>query len=283
MPDATESTSNIVSQTPNLSPTEVGSVIGNVPFGALLSSVANAIAEAQANLDNNSLRVAEMFSGNMVLRDPKTLLPIDENGAVPHRSEAGVYYDTAGNKFTPRTVDTRVQFGRNIDGTANRLSMLELGFTPNFYQFVETLIEVKISVSLTKGLDGTTKNQGDITNTVDKSTTEHHSSSHSYGGWWWRGSSTYSQDIVHKDVQTTTTPVDATFAAKYNYAIEASSLVRTKLVPVPPPPILEQRVRQLMEIERAIFDRAAAAAGSTSTTGAGSTGSTGAGSTGRTP
>ena len=34
-------------------------------------------------------------------------------------------------------------------------SMLELGLTPTFYQFVETLIEVKISISITKSKEST--------------------------------------------------------------------------------------------------------------------------------
>lgn len=264
MPDATTGTNDIAANTPNLDPMQIGSVIGNVPFGSLLGSVANAIAEAQANLDNNSLRIAEMFSGRMIMRDPETMLPIDMNGKKPTRTGAdGVYYAGADGSvpFEPATIDTRVQFGRNVDGTANRLSMLELGFTPNFYQFVETLIEVKISVTLTKSLDGTTKNQGNISTTEDHSTETRSQGSYSYGGWWWshhRGS--YSSSTVHKDVKTVTTPVDATFSAKYNYAIEASSLVRTKLVPVPPPPILEQRVHQLMEIEKALFQQELAAA-----------------------
>lgn len=255
---ATESTESIATGTPNLDPTQVGTVIGNVPFGTLLGTVANAIAEAQANLDKNSLRIAEMFSGNMMLRDPVSMLPIDANGAQPSRMGAdGVYYKDATTEtpFQPVMVDTRVQFGRNNDGSVNRLSMLELGFTPNFYQFVETLIEVKISITLTKGLDGTVKNKGPVVKTEDHSTSVSQDYSHNYGGWWWGGHSSGHYNSVHKDVTAVTTPVDASFSAKYNYAIEASSLVRTKLVPVPPPPILEQRVRQLMEIERDLYQR----------------------------
>lgn len=262
---AAEQTAGVAKNTPNLDPTQVGTVIGNVPFGTLLGNVANAIAEAQANLDKNSLRIAEMFSGNMVLRDPVTMLPIDANGKAPKRMGAdGVYYASEDEgdtePFTPVMVDTRVQFGRNLDGSVNRLSMLELGFTPNFYQFVETLVEVKISVTLTKSLDGTTKNKGNITDTTDKSSHVSANYSHGYGGWWWGGHSSWSYNSEHKDVRTVTTPVDAAFSAKYNYAIEASSTVRTKLVPVPPPPILEQRVRQLMDIERQIFANEVAAA-----------------------
>ena len=45
----------------------------------------------------------------------------------------------------------------------------------------------------------------------------------------------------------TTTPVDATYSSKYNFTSEGSSLLRTKLAPIPPPTILEERIRALVE------------------------------------
>jgi len=47
----------------------------------------------------------------------------------------------------------------------------------------------------------------------------------------------------------TTTPVDATYSSKYSYSAEGASLLRTKLVPVPPPPVLEERIRRLLQDE----------------------------------
>ncbi|WVM90436.1 hypothetical protein UMZ34_09950 [Halopseudomonas pachastrellae] len=41
--------------------------------------------------------------------------------------------------------------------------------------------------------------------------------------------------------------MDASYASKYSYSAEGSSLLRTKLSPVPPPPILEERIRAMME------------------------------------
>jgi hypothetical protein len=46
---------------------------------------------------------------------------------------------------------------------------------------------------------------------------------------------------------TSVTPVDATYSSKYSYSAEGSSVLRTKLVPVPPPSILEERARMLMQ------------------------------------
>jgi hypothetical protein len=218
---------------------DVGTTLTNVPFGELVKSTALAVADAQAELDKSALRVAEMMSGSAILRDPVTMLPIDANGRRPVRTEGGVYYasDEEGDKFEPAIIDTRVFFGRELDGTPVRMSMLELGFTPTFYQFVETILEVKIAVSLTQSIDNEVKNKGEIKETSQSSRV---SASHSRFGGSFQSSS---------QIQARSTPIDATYSTKYNYAVEGSSLFRTKLVPVPPPAILEQRIRQQMELD----------------------------------
>ena len=45
--------------------------------------------------------------------------------------------------------------------------------------------------------------------------------------------------------------VSASYASKYQYSAEGSSLMRTKIVPVPPPPVLEERIRMIVDRERA--------------------------------
>ncbi|MCP4668430.1 MAG: LamG domain-containing protein, partial [Deltaproteobacteria bacterium] len=45
------------------------------------------------------------------------------------------------------------------------------------------------------------------------------------------------------------TPIDATRTSKYSYSAEGSCFIRTKLVPIPPPGILEERIRLVMEQE----------------------------------
>lgn len=107
-----------------------------------------------------------------------------------------------------------------------RLSLIELGFTPTFYQFIESTIEVKIVVKMTESESSTEQTKRTSNETERR-------------GWWF-----YS----NKKVVSTTT-VDANYAKKYDYSVEGSSLIRTKLVPVPPPAILEERIRILMEAE----------------------------------
>jgi len=106
---------------------------------------------------------------------------------------------------------SKVQFG------GKQYSLLQLGFTPTFYQFVETLIEVKVSISTTK-----TDSSSRTTSSSEKETN-------------WDGGS----------VTTNASSVSANYASKYQYSAEGSSLVRTKLVPVPAPAILHERIRAL--------------------------------------
>lgn len=236
----------------DLSALDVGAVLTNVPFGEMIKSAALAIAEAQMELDKSAVRVAEMMSGSAILRDPETMLPIDVKGRMPKRTEAGVYYVSTDNseKFEPAMVDTRVFFGRENDGTPTRMSMLELGFTPTFYQFVDTIIELKIAVTVTKASDDLVKNQGTVTESLVSSQSSGVYSAWGGYGWYGRysgGNGSYQRST---QVQTKATPIDATYSTKYNYAVEGSSLFRTKLVPVPPPAILEQRIRDVMVTER---------------------------------
>lgn len=185
----------------------IGTALSNVPVGALIKNVALGIAEAQASLDVESIRNAQMMSGYG-----------------PHWDE--------DEKLTME--DYRVAFGRNELGDPNLVSMMELGFTPTFYQFIDTLIEVKMAITATRDSSTERKNKGTQTRVAASSS----------GTWFWRRSA----------VTVTSTPVDATYASKYNYAAEGSSLVRTKLVPVPPPALLEERIRALIETEAVLSD-----------------------------
>lgn len=125
-----------------------------------------------------------------------------------------------------------------------KLSMMELGFTPNFYQFVDTIIEIKIVVKMMESKERSKKERL-ITTTTTNTTTDYHDVQSN--GWsWWHPQSSPKQK---KETKVVTQTVDPAFSNKYNYSVEGSSMIRTKLVPVPPPTILEERIRQLMETE----------------------------------
>lgn len=198
----------------------IGQQLLNVPMGDMIRQMAFAIADAQLELDESSVRVAELMSGQRPLRDAEGNL-VDEDG---NPTEDAKY------------IDSRVYFGHEtVDGVQQptKVSMMELGFTPTFYQFIDTIIEVKIAIRISKETESKVVNKGNKTTlTLDsrKRSTLF-------------GSQTDSRAVI------TSTPVDATYTSKYSYSAEGSSFLRTKLVPVPPPPVLEDRIRRLMDAQ----------------------------------
>jgi len=207
----------------------VGQELLNVPMGDMIRSIALAIADAQWALDKSSMVVTELMSGQRLLRDLET----------------GELMDAAGKRTgTPTIVDSRIYFGYVYDENRNRvptkMSMMELGFVPTFYQFVDTIIEVRIAVTMQGTTEATSSAARTSTDVENRS-----AFTYQYSGSWWYGGGV----STSRGATVTTSQVNAGYANRYNYSVEGASLLRTKLVPVPPPPVLEDRIRQLMEIE----------------------------------
>lgn len=181
----------------------VGQELLNVPMGDMIRDMALAIADAQMELDANSVDVAHMMSGKQPL--------YDENGQKIENS------------------NSLVSFG------GEEVSMLELGFTPTFYQFVDTIIEVKIAIKISQ-IDS--ERNKESTKEVERESTL-------------SGRLNLRKRKISGTRKRTvnTSQVDATYASRYSYSAEGASLLRTKLCPVPPPPILEERIRALIEAE----------------------------------
>lgn len=268
----------------------IGQDLLNVPMGDMILQMALAIAESQFELDKSSIMVAEMMGGQRLLRDEEGRL-IDYDGtlmASKRDAHGNPSYDQQGRLeyeegHGPRVIDSRVFFGYTyepmLDGQGNAMvwpngatkmarkpqlvSMLELGFTPNFYQFVDSIIEVKIAIKTTTTTDESrveTDSQSSTT-TQDLVQSVKQSTSRSFryrNAQWGKASFTSasgSERTRYKQVKTGQTTnvslqnVDATYSSKYNYSAEGASLLRTKLVPVPPPAVLEDRIRQVMDME----------------------------------
>lgn len=241
----------------------IGQELLNVPMGDMIRSMALAVAQAQWELDKSSMTVTELMSGQRLLRDLDTGKLLDQNGkptgetAKPIIIDSRVYFGytylkidveqnptadqkaaveaALGKKFADLSPDDKksLKEGARIP---QKLSMIELGFVPNFYQFVETIIDVKIDIHIHGSTDDSRSNTA-------SSQTQQDSYANS-GYWWW-----YNQGARTTNVSTS--QVNASYSSKYSYDVTGSSSLRTRLVPVPPPPILEERIRQLMEIERA--------------------------------
>lgn len=164
--------------------------------------------------------------------------------------------------------DAQIEFGK-IPGTnePDLISLVELGFTPNFYQFVDTILEINVSVTSQYEEEKET-----VTSEIDHQTDEKQSqtqyahqrsnnySGYGYGhnwGWGWGrwgyggygygysgGSSTTDRrNTAQKSKTVKVHTVDASFASKYGYEVAAASVIKTKIVPIPPPQVLEEAVQ----------------------------------------
>ncbi|MES2442987.1 MAG: hypothetical protein V4574_09160 [Pseudomonadota bacterium] len=176
----------------------VGTDLLAAPFPQMVRSLGTGIAEAQLELDLVSLKIARMMAGYAVDEEDDEE---DENGE-----------DGGENK--------RKYLVEFSDG--QKYSLLELGFTPTFYQFVDTVIELKLSISM----------KSETAMERKTSTTQV-----TAGGFAF-------PFVAGGSVRATS--VSASFSSKYQYSAEGSSMMRTKLVPIPPPALLEERIRALI-------------------------------------
>lgn len=164
----------------------IGHELLNAPFPAMVQSLGIGIAEAQLALDRVSLQIAQRMAGyspnasGAMVKDNSNLVTLQEGGEA--------------------------------------YSLLALGFTPTFYQFVETVIELKMSISTSRSTE--------FGLTVGVSAG------------------------VNVFFVTASASVSASFSQKYQYSAEGSSLMRTKLVTVPPPVILEERLREIIRADQ---------------------------------
>jgi hypothetical protein len=174
----------------------IGHELLNVPFPEMVKSMGVGIAQAQFELDLMGMRLAQMMSGEKYYIEEE-----DEEGTLVEEEQDAI----------------KVKFG------GAEYSLLELGFTPTFYQFVDTIIEVKMSISMSREMkytrsQKTVKVKGKV----------------GLGFFSTKASARIST-------------VSASFSNRYQYTAEGSSLLRTKLVPVPPPAVLEERIRLMLE------------------------------------
>lgn len=144
--------------------TNVGQELLNVPFPEMVVKLASGIAEGQYKLDLVSCEIAKLMGKN------KIELPALDN-----------------------QTDSVMQ-----------TTLLGAGFQPTFYQFTDTIIEVKMAISMSKS-------------------SETSASVSAKGGFGCFSAS-----------------VNASYSSKYSYSVEGSSLIRTKITPVPPNAFLEK-------------------------------------------
>ncbi len=174
----------------------VGKQLADVEISKIIRDMGLGIAQAQFELDRMSMRLAQMMSG-------------------------AAYEEEVEGPEGELTLEKRDPILVKFDG--KDYSMLQLGFTPSFYQFVDTIMEVKMSISMSSESSSTFKRSS------------------------FSAQAKGSIGFLSAKASLKATTVSASFASKYQYSAEGSSLIRSKLVPVPPPAILEERIRRIMD------------------------------------
>lgn len=191
----------------------IGQDLLDVPFPEMVFKLANAIAQGQRKLDRASLDTARALARAKVKVIPE-LYEVIKPGNVK---------DVNGIPITG--VDIEFDTADPVNYT-----LLQAGLTPTFYQFTESVIEVRISISQRSEVSSEFEIGAEFETSVE---TEAQASANFF---LFGGSS---------KVTTSTTfssHVNYSSSAKYSYSAEGSSLLRTTLKPLPPPPRLIPRI-----------------------------------------
>ncbi|MCP4665442.1 MAG: hypothetical protein GY849_03670 [Deltaproteobacteria bacterium] len=120
-------------------------------------------------------------------------------------------------------------------------SLFELGFTPAFYQFTETTLEVKMTITMS--LEQLSVEKKHVEKPITKTETERVAKR---GSW---GKKSY--ETKTRTVKVGVTTFDTELSNKFQFSATGTSSMKTKLVPVPPPAILEERIRMVLDQEKA--------------------------------
>ena len=188
----------------------VGHDLLNVPFPEMITKMALAIAEGQMALDMNSIDVAQALANTTL--DPGTVIvaikeTVDADGNVT--ATEALYNDAD-------------------------MPLLVYGLNPTFYEFTESIIEVKMSITMKteRSMEREFGSKFSFSSKTDIKT------NFSAGGGFL--SSLFGTPKVKTEVKNSTTVAytstyNATYSQKYSYRAEGTSLLRTTLRPVPPP------------------------------------------------
>ena len=173
----------------------VGQDLLNVPFPQMIFSMAQAIAKGQLALDKSSIETLKVLANTQFDWLPEVTevlfarpIKITSGNAPANTTVTGVGVDTEPAQFT-------------------KLTLLQAGINPTFYQFVDSTIEVKMSISSTTSSENSLDVGVDVSASVD----------------FFFGSASISSHVNYHT------------ANKYSYSVEGSSLLRTELKPAPPP------------------------------------------------
>lgn len=176
----------------------VGADLLAVPFPQMVQSLAMAISKGQMAMDMTSLNTLKVLA-----KTKFDWIPEITETLTPHPITT-----TGGVQVTG--VDVATEVPRAIP-----LTMIQAGILPTFYQFTESVIEVKMSISSKVS----SQSEFEFGSSLDVS------ASFSVDAFFGScsASTTFSSHVNYKT------------SNAYSYSAEGSSLLRTTLKPVPPP------------------------------------------------
>ncbi|HMO47742.1 MAG TPA: hypothetical protein PKB14_17150 [Rubrivivax sp.] len=197
----------------------IGQELLDVPFPDMIYKMANAIAQGQRKLDKASLDTARALAKAKVKVIPD-IYEIVEKKKISDMLEAGVSLPGADTGDV-ETIAVRTETAKAVD-----MTLMQAGLLPTFYQFTESLIEVRISISHRSSSSREFEAGADF---------EISTEAEAHGGLFGFGASasvstTFASHVNYKSSST------------YDYSAEGSSLLRTTLKPVPPPPRIIPRI-----------------------------------------
>lgn len=128
-----------------------------------------------------------------------------------------------------------------------QLSMLEAGFIPSFYHFVDTILELKMEVKIREETNSSTALSTKTSASTETEVYAEASGSASGGIGFASVEAGFKAGFSAKSTAAYSTALDAKHSQTFSQDLSASSLMRTKLVPVPPPELLVERIKILLE------------------------------------
>ena len=165
-------------------------------------------------LDN---KVLEMNPGEALLEAP--IGDLIQKIAISI-AESQLRLDQMAVRVATMLSDTKVDFSK-ADGTKITKSLLELGFVPPFYHFTETEIDVSMTIQLKVSEDLKIGGEASI--------------GEKGGG---------KEVAAAKRIVPFGVSITAEYQRKYDFNMEGSSHVKTKLVSVPPPNVFIETIKE---------------------------------------
>ena len=201
----------------------IGQELLDVPFPDMIFKMANAIAQGQRRLDKNSLDTALALAKATVKVIPEFFEIVTTKPDYQLQNSDGI--DVVDAKGDPVMIKGAIEV-QSKAGDPVKMTLMQAGLLPTFYQFTESIIEVKISISHRSSMQTEFESGSDFSVSTEA---EAHGSLFGFGG---SGS-----------VSTTfASHVNLKASSSFEYSAEGSSLLRTTLKPVPPPARLIPRI-----------------------------------------